>query len=90
MKQLVPAYKEAAPIMDILLIPYGKASTSTNPDGSYRFDCQHGQVECEANTYHACTIEAVEDAQARLDLVACMIRDNRLPKEALHKVSKFA
>ncbi|XP_075149823.1 gamma-interferon-inducible lysosomal thiol reductase-like protein isoform X2 [Haematobia irritans] len=87
-KQLVPSYRDASPLMDIILVPYGKASTMTNPDGSYRFDCQHGQVECEANTYHACTIEAVQEPQTRLSMVACMIRDNRLPKEALHKCAK--
>ena len=87
MKQLLPAYKEAAPLMDVQLIPYGKATTYTNPDGSYRFDCQHGHLECEANTYHACVIEVVQDALARLEVVTCMIRDNHLPKEAFHKVS---
>ncbi|XP_013102066.2 GILT-like protein 2 [Stomoxys calcitrans] len=87
-KQLVPSYRDASPLMDIIMVPYGKASTMTNPDGTYRFDCQHGQVECEANTYHACTIEAVQDPRARLDMIACMIRDNRLPKEALHKCAK--
>ncbi|XP_011293137.1 GILT-like protein 1 isoform X1 [Musca domestica] len=87
-KQLIPAFKEASILMDTRLVPYGKASTMTNPDGTFRFDCQHGQVECEANTYHACTIEAVQEPQARLDMIACMIRDNRLPKDALHKCAK--
>lgn len=86
MKQLLPAYKQAAPLMDVQLIPYGKATTYTNSDGSYRFDCQHGPSECEANTYHACVIEVVQDALARLEVVACMIRDNHAPKEAFHKV----
>ncbi|XP_037927583.1 GILT-like protein 1 [Teleopsis dalmanni] len=87
-KQLVPTYKAIAPLMEILLVPYGKAQTFTNADGTYRFDCQHGPVECQANTYHSCAIEVIEDAQARLDVVACMIRDNRLPKEALHRCAK--
>lgn len=72
--------------MDIQLIPYGKATTFTNSDGSFRFDCQHGPSECEANTYHACVIEVVQDALARLEVVACMILDNHAPKEAFHKV----
>lgn len=72
--------------MDVLLIPYGKAQTYTNPDGSLRFECQHGVTECQANTYHSCAIEVVEDALARLEVVACMIKDNHMPKEALHKV----
>lgn len=88
MKQLVPAHKAASQIMDIVLVPYGKATTYSNSDGSFRFDCQHGPVECQANIYHACAIEIIEDPQARLNVVSCMIKDNRLPKEAIHKCTK--
>ncbi|XP_067625500.1 gamma-interferon-inducible lysosomal thiol reductase [Eurosta solidaginis] len=87
-KQLLPAFKKAAPLMDIQMVPYGKAQTFTNPDGTYRFDCQHGNVECEGNMYHGCAIEAIEDAQERLNVIACMIRDNRNPKEAMHKCAR--
>lgn len=45
-------------------------------------------MECQANIYHACAIEAIEDARARIDVVACMIRDNQAAKEAMQKVSK--
>ncbi|XP_054742448.1 gamma-interferon-inducible lysosomal thiol reductase [Anastrepha obliqua] len=87
-KQLLPAFKQAAPLMEIQLVPYGKAQTFTNPDGTYRFDCQHGALECEANMYHACAIEAIESTKERLDVIACMIRDNRNPKEAMHKCAR--
>lgn len=87
-KQLVPAFQRVAKIMDVILVPYGKAQTYTNQDGTFRFDCQHGPVECQANTYHACAIEIIEDPHKRLDVISCMIKDNRLPKEALNKCSK--
>lgn len=45
-------------------------------------------VECEANIIHACTIEAVHDPKARIDMVACMIRDNMLPKDAFHRCAR--
>ncbi|CAD6997876.1 unnamed protein product [Ceratitis capitata] len=86
-KQLLPAFKQASPIMDVQLVPYGKAKTSTTLTGSYRFECQHGQTECEANMYHACAIEAIQRAEDRINMVACMIHDNRRPREALHNVS---
>ncbi|XP_014102669.2 gamma-interferon-inducible lysosomal thiol reductase [Bactrocera oleae] len=87
-KQLLPAFRQAAPLMDIELIPYGKAQTFINTDGGYRFECQHGHVECEGNMYHACVIEAIENPQTRLNMVACMIRDNRNPKEAMLKCAR--
>lgn len=88
-KQLLPAFRQAAPLMDIELIPYGKAQTFLSINGVYRFKCQHGNVECEGNMYHSCVIEAIGDLQTRLDIVACMIRDNRNPKEAMLKVNTY-
>ncbi|XP_033236204.1 gamma-interferon-inducible lysosomal thiol reductase [Drosophila pseudoobscura] len=86
-KQLLPAYEAAAPIMEVLLVPYGKATTSEN-DGKLSFDCQHGPTECQANIYHACASEAIEDPLVRLQVVSCMIRDNRSPQEAMRKCAK--
>lgn len=68
------------------LVETGKATTNTNSDGSLSFDCQHGPTECEGNMIHACSIEAIHDTKTRLDMVACMIRDNRNPKESFNRV----
>lgn len=87
-KQLLPAFKAAAPIMEVQLVPYGKATTSTDSEGKLTFDCQHGITECQANTYHACVAEIIEDPLIRLEVVTCMIRDNRQPKDAMHKCTK--
>lgn len=88
-KQLQSTFERAPELIDVKLIPYGKATTIIQKDGSLKFECQHGQTECEANKIHACTIEIVEDFKNRLDLVSCMIRDNSNPKEALKRVSFF-
>ncbi|BFF93974.1 gamma-interferon-inducible lysosomal thiol reductase [Drosophila madeirensis] len=86
-KQLLTAYEVAAPIMEVMLVPYGKATTSES-GGKLSFDCQHGPTECQANIYHACAAEAIEDPLVRLQVVSCMIRDNRLPQEAMRKCVK--
>lgn len=57
--------------------------TTVNRDGSLSFECQHGAVECDANTYHACTVEAVQEQNVLLDIISCMIANNFNPKEAL-------
>lgn len=88
LKQLQPTFVRAPSLVDIQFVPYGKASTSTNTDGSLAFDCQHGPIECEANIIHACVVEAVHDAKTRLDMVACMIRDNMIPKDAFYRCAK--
>jgi len=85
LKQLLPAYKEGSALMDINLVPYGKAQTYAYPDGTYRFECQHGPAECLANIYHSCAIEIIDNVLTELEIVACMIQDNMRPKEAFLK-----
>lgn len=87
-KQLLPAYKAAAPIMDVILVPYGKAHTTDEGNNNYSFECQHGLTECQGNMYHACAAEAIEDPLVRLEVVTCMIQNNRKPKDALHRCAK--
>lgn len=88
-KQLQSTFERAPELIDVKLVPYGKATTTTQKDGSLKFECQHGQTECEANKIHACTIEVIDDFKNRLDLISCMIRDNSNPKEALKRVRIF-
>lgn len=87
-KQLEPTFVRAPHLIDIQFVPYGKATTSTKSDGSLAFECQHGPIECEANTIHACVVEAVHDAKIRLNMVGCMIRDNLIPKDAFYRCAK--
>ncbi|KRG03804.1 gamma-interferon-inducible lysosomal thiol reductase [Drosophila mojavensis] len=87
-KQLLTTYKAAAPIMEVQLVPYGKAHTTVDNEGKFIFDCQHGPTECQANMYHACASEVIDDALTRLEVVTCMIRDNRNPKDAMQKCTK--
>uniref|UniRef100_A0A182QVU2 Gamma-interferon-inducible lysosomal thiol reductase n=1 Tax=Anopheles farauti TaxID=69004 RepID=A0A182QVU2_9DIPT len=86
--QLLPAYERAPELMDIEFVPFGKASWTTKSDGSLEFDCQHGPIECEANTIHACVVEAVRDPRARLGMVACMIKNNIMPRDAFYRCAK--
>ncbi|XP_045137136.1 gamma-interferon-inducible lysosomal thiol reductase-like isoform X2 [Portunus trituberculatus] len=66
-KQLKPAYGKLRSIMSISFVPYGKAQT-TEKDGKYTFTCQHGAVECRANTVHACVTNAIRDEEKQLDI----------------------
>ncbi|KAJ6649937.1 GILT-like protein 1 [Pseudolycoriella hygida] len=87
-KQLQTAYYKAPALIDFQLIPYGKATTTTNADGSLAFTCQHGEIECNANIYHACCVEAIDEPKILIDVIACMIKNNVLPKEAMQRCAK--
>lgn len=87
-KQLTSTYKKLPHLVDVSYVPYGKAKTIVNKDGSLDFECQHGPIECEGNIVHSCTVEVVTDPTTRLNLVACMITDNMLPKDSFHRCAK--
>ena len=38
--------------------------------------------------YHACTVEAVQDQSVLLDMIACMIRNNFQPQDAMITCAK--
>ncbi|GLH04761.1 GILT-like protein 1 [Gryllus bimaculatus] len=79
-KQLLPSYEKAPRLIDPVLVPYGKAETQELPDGSYRFTCQHGPLECQGNKVHACGIANIKDKEVQLKYIACMISDNMKPE----------
>lgn len=87
-RQLVPTYERLPHLIEVRYVPYGKADTKQLPDGSLSFECQHGPIECEANRVHACAIENIRDPATRLNLIACMIRDNMIPKDAFNRCAK--
>lgn len=88
-RQLVPTFKTIPNLIEIELIPYGKADTKTEPDGSLSFECQHGERECEANIIHCCVIESIhDDADTQLGMIACMIRDNNNPQESFQRCAR--
>ncbi|CAL4072943.1 unnamed protein product [Meganyctiphanes norvegica] len=90
MKQLLPAYTALSDIMDVHIVPYGKATTKKDSTGEYVFHCQHGPVECEANRIHACVSNAVQDKAKVLNIVSCMIdRNSNPPKIGQFCVEKF-
>ncbi|KAL5279797.1 ifi30 family protein [Megaselia abdita] len=88
LKQLTPTVEKLPDWVYLELIPYGKATTTTNPDGTFSFECQHGQRECEANMYHACSIDVVKDNKTMLAIIDCMITDNLNPEAAMTKCVK--
>ncbi|XP_067001174.2 GILT-like protein 1 [Anabrus simplex] len=80
-KQLLPAHEKAARLMNVVLVPYGKAQTKPTVPSGYTFTCQHGPLECQANMVHACVIEKVPDKDIALRYISCMISDNMEPEQ---------
>ncbi|XP_023329243.1 gamma-interferon-inducible lysosomal thiol reductase isoform X2 [Eurytemora carolleeae] len=81
--QLFPAWSLLKEIMEVNLIPYGKASSKKSGD-LYEFQCQHGPVECTGNTYHAC-VAKTSKPEISLLYVKCMIENNLNPSSIAEK-----
>ncbi|XP_020283928.1 gamma-interferon-inducible lysosomal thiol reductase-like isoform X2 [Pseudomyrmex gracilis] len=77
-RELGPTYTKLKDNIDVVLVPYGKAQT-TKSNNEYKFTCQHGPVECQANMIHACSIDVIQDPTIRLQFVTCMIESNTDP-----------
>ncbi|XP_053971840.1 GILT-like protein C02D5.2 [Hylaeus volcanicus] len=77
-KQLLPTYQKISHNIRVELIPYGKATTTETEDG-YKFMCQHGPPECEANIIHACSINIIKNSSVQLEYITCMIKNNIKP-----------
>ncbi|XP_017880236.1 gamma-interferon-inducible lysosomal thiol reductase-like [Ceratina calcarata] len=81
-KQLLPTYHRIPENIQVELIPYGKAMTRKTDDG-YRFTCQHGPVECDANMIHACSIDVLRNSSVQLEYLSCMIKNNLDPVDIM-------
>ncbi|XP_046982049.1 gamma-interferon-inducible lysosomal thiol reductase-like [Schistocerca americana] len=80
-QQLLPSYLNGPQLLNVTLIPYGKAQTRLTPWG-YVFTCQHGPTECQGNKIHACAAVIVQDKEQQLRFVECMIRNDTVPEAA--------
>ncbi|XP_049842060.1 gamma-interferon-inducible lysosomal thiol reductase-like isoform X2 [Schistocerca gregaria] len=86
-QQLLPSYLKGPQLLNVTLIPYGKAQTWLTPWG-YVFTCQHGPTECQGNKIHACAAVIVQDKEQQLRFVECMIRNDTVPEAAGQECSR--
>jgi len=61
--------------LDIFLYPYGGAKT-TEKDGHYEFQCQHGPLECYGNKLHACAIDIIKNMTTSVLFNGCMMESS--------------
>eukprot|EP00463_Aulacantha_scolymantha_P005779 TRINITY_DN7175_c0_g1_i1.p1 TRINITY_DN7175_c0_g1~~TRINITY_DN7175_c0_g1_i1.p1 ORF type:complete len:158 (-),score=21.01 TRINITY_DN7175_c0_g1_i1:109-582(-) len=67
--------------MNFTLYPYGNAKETQNPDGTWKFTCQHGNNECIGNMIFACAMHFHPDPKDYFPFVDCM-EENSSPATA--------
>merc|ERR1712215_175420 len=70
--QIPPMYEAIGNQVTVNFRPYGFAET-TEVDGEYQFECQHGERECYGNIVQSCTIAHSPDQDTTVNLVTCMM-----------------
>merc|ERR550519_327810 len=60
-------------IIKIAMYPYGNAHETQNPDGSWKYECQHGEEECVGNLLEVCVMAHMKfDFHLYLPVISCM------------------
>merc|ERR1719500_1187964 len=60
-------------IMKVGLFPFGNARETQLPDGTWKFECQHGARECKGNLLEACILRHLDyDLSSYLPVISCM------------------
>ncbi|XP_076355136.1 gamma-interferon-inducible lysosomal thiol reductase-like [Tachypleus tridentatus] len=70
-EQLWPTYKKLSQIIQIDLVPHGKARTRQLNEGGWAFSCQHGVNECYGNLVQTCAIELLNNTDLSFPFVYC-------------------
>lgn len=76
--QLFPTFQAVPEILNIELVPFGKATYTVKGDGNVTFRCQHGPRECSGNMMQICAIDHLGYNQsATVPFVNCLKQQRR-------------
>jgi len=78
LRQLFPTWQKVSELMEIDYRPFGKATYKKLPGGGYKFQCQHGPIECQVNIVHNCVVKYVPKP---MPYIKCMMEDAYKPLE---------
>lgn len=73
--QLYPTWTQLHDIMDLHLVPFGKAKGTPQSNGDYSFECQHGANECHGNKVMSC-VQSSFPIDTQVKMTHCMMAKN--------------
>lgn len=91
--ELVPTFQLLGPtVMDLSLIVFGNAKlTEDDENDTHQLTCQHGEGECDANSYQQCAIDRFPSPSRYLPFIACLFETLPMGRHATHfGASEFA
>ena len=76
--------------VDLTLVPYGKSTHKKAENGSWIFECHHGERECYGNKVHACALDVMTSKRERLSYLNCLLKTMLDNRGAVFPVEKCA
>ncbi|CAK67549.1 unnamed protein product (macronuclear) [Paramecium tetraurelia] len=74
-----PQFEE---LVELRLVPYGKASQVLQNDSKIVFQCQHGDLECFGNKIQACGFDALNASQQeQINFLTCIQKSRKRQQE---------
>lgn len=70
-KQLYPTWVNLSNYMDLMLVPFGKATYNKTENGKFEFACHHGEAECVGNKVQACALKVLPKMTDQLGFIRC-------------------
>lgn len=71
-RQLLPAYAILSKHINVEFVPYGKAIHNF-VNGEWKFECQHGAMECYGNKMHACALHQNANQDKTVEYIGCVM-----------------
>uniref|UniRef100_A0A0K0EVG9 Gamma interferon inducible lysosomal thiol reductase GILT n=1 Tax=Strongyloides venezuelensis TaxID=75913 RepID=A0A0K0EVG9_STRVS len=59
-------------MLDIQIVPFGKARCEAFGDNDYKCECQHGEAECYLNSLMNCAIHYLKDPNRFVPIIGCV------------------
>jgi interferon gamma-inducible protein 30 len=73
LEHLIPTYEKlGADVIDLEWVPFGNAKL-LDANGNHTLECQHGQAECDANSWEQCAVHVYHDKPSvYLNMLKCL------------------
>lgn len=66
--------------LSVDFVPYGKATQDQAANGTWIFECQHGERECQGNKEQACALSLYQNnASIQVQFISCVMSTRRPP-----------
>ncbi|XP_070500843.1 GILT-like protein 1 [Chironomus tepperi] len=84
LKRVYPKIKD---MVKINYVPFGKAYSYDSNDG-IRFNCQHGQRECDGNKFQSCVLDVIgsDNQDLQTDFVVCAMDFTKNPQNCAKNI----